>query len=313
MQKLKNITIPLLPTMVGVATLSNVWNILGYTWIRHISMIAGIAVLLLYIGKIIFHFSTVKNEYSQIVPASLYAGFTMLTMIIGSYLFPYSNLLGKLLWSIGLALHTIHLVLFIYKNVVKNFEWSTFVPSWFVTLAGIMVATVIGGPMNEPIIGCAVVIYGCIPAFIVVPIMVYRLWKYPISDGPLFMTKAILAAPTSLFVVSYINVFQNPWPILLYIIYPVLLLTLIYILINLPKFFSFAFHPGFAGLTFPLAIACVASNKMIDFLANQGHETLSKIVNEIFGIQVYLTTAIISFVLFKFIMLLPCFSKQVAK
>ncbi|WP_010167365.1 TDT family transporter [Candidatus Epulonipiscium viviparus] len=305
MKQLKNIAVPLLPTMVGVATLSNVWNIMGYTWIRHICMVAGIFVIVGYVGKIIFHFSTVKNEYNQVVPSSLYAGFTMLMMIIGSYLFPYSNILGKSLWAIGLGLHTVHLVLFVYKNVIKKFDINTFVPSWFVTLAGIMVSTVIGGPMNEPLVGKIVVCYGFIPAFIILPIMIVRLIKYPITDGPLFMTKAILAAPSSLFIVSAINVFANPWPILIYTMYIVLLGTLVYILINIPKFFSFEFHPGFAGVTFPLAIACVASNKMIGFLAGQGFGDLSAVVNEIFGIQVYITTAIVAFVLFKFTMMIP--------
>ncbi|ONI46018.1 transporter [Candidatus Epulonipiscium fishelsonii] len=303
-KKLKNIPVPLLPTMVGLATLSNVWTIMGYSIIRHICMWASIIVLLFYIAKVICHFKTIQTEYSAVVPASLYAGFTMLTMIVGSYIFEFYPTVGKAIWATGLALHTIHLIYFVYKNVYKNFNIDNFVPSWFVTLAGIMVATVVGGPMNEPFISVLVVCYGFIPAFIVLPMMVYRLKNYPITTGPLFMTKAILAAPSSLFIVSCINVFKNPWSLLLYIMYVVLLITLIYILINLPKFFSFEFHPGFAGLTFPLAIACVASNKMAGFLMTKGYEDLSEIVTQIFGIQIYFTTAIIGFVVFKFASLL---------
>ncbi|ONI40405.1 transporter [Candidatus Epulonipiscium fishelsonii] len=302
--KLKNIPVPLLPTMVGVLTLSNVWTTMGYSTIRHICMWAGIIVLLLYIAKIIFHFEIVQAEYSAVVPASLYAGITMLTMIIGSYIFDFIPALGKAIWAIGLALHTVHLIYFVYKNVYTNFNMYTFVPSWFVTLAGIMVSTVVGVPMNEPFIGALVVCYGFIPAFIVLPIMVYRLKDCPITAGPLLMTKAILLAPSSLFIVSCINVFKNPWSFLLYIMYAVLLVTLVYVLINLPQFFSFEFHPGFAGLTFPLAISCLASNKMAGFLMQKGHEGLSEIVTQIFGIQVYVTTAIISFVVFKFAVLL---------
>ena len=61
---------------------------------------------------------------------------------------------------------------------------------------------------------------------------------------------------------------------------------------------------GFAGLTFPMAIGTVASSKMSAYLIGQGYEILGNIINQISGIQIYITTGIISVVLFKFFMLL---------
>ena len=78
----------------------------------------------------------------------------------------------------------------------------------------------------------------------------------------------------------------------------------IFILVKLPKFFSYDFHPGFAGLTFPMAIGIVASSKMSAYLIKQGYESFGNAVNQIAGIQMYITTAIIGFVLFKFFMML---------
>ena len=68
----------------------------------------------------------------------------------------------------------------------------------------------------------------------------------------------------------------------------------------MPKFFGFTFNPGFAGLTFPMAIGIVASTKMSAFLIAQGNESFGSIVKEISGIQIYITTAIIGFVLYNF-------------
>lgn len=79
--KLKNMPIAIVPTMVGAATLSNVYQGLGFTWIKHVTMWSAILILLSYLGKIVFHFDTVKSEYRNTVPASLYAGLTMITMI----------------------------------------------------------------------------------------------------------------------------------------------------------------------------------------------------------------------------------------
>lgn len=36
-KKVKNLPVPILPTMVGAFTLSNVYSSMGYTWVRHIT------------------------------------------------------------------------------------------------------------------------------------------------------------------------------------------------------------------------------------------------------------------------------------
>lgn len=296
--------VAILPTMVGAATLSNMWSPLGFTWIRHLTMWASALVLLCYLGKVVLHFNTFKKEYMATVPASLYAGGTMITMILGNYVFEFSPVIGKALWAIGLGLHTIHLLFFIYNNVIKNFDKNTFIPSWFVTFNGIMVSTVVGVPMNEPTIGKIVVYYGLIVFAILLPCMVVRLIKNPITTGPLFMTKAIILAPSSLCLVSYLNFITEPNVFIVYALYAIVFVSLIYVIINLPKFFSFSFHPGFAGLTFPMAIGIVASNKMSAFLVGQGYEAFGEVIKQITGFQLYITTAIIGFVLFNFVRLL---------
>ena len=301
--KLANMPVPILATMVGAATLSNLWAPLGYSWIRHITMWSAAIILLCYIGKIIFYFDTFKKEYSNTVPASLYAGFSMITMILGSYVFDYSPAIGKGMWFIGLGIHAVHLCIFLYRNVVKNFNLDTFVPSWFVTLNGIMVSTVVGGVMNEPLICKIIVYYGIAALVIAMPFMVVRLLKHPLAD-PLFHTKAIVLAPSSLCVVSYINILSNPNPIVVYVLYIVVFVSILYVVCNLPKFFSFSFHPGFAGLTFPMAIGTVATNKVSGFMLANGIEGLGNILKQIGGIQLFITTGIITFVLFNFFMLL---------
>ena len=63
-------------------------------------------------------------------------------------------------------------------------------------------------------------------------------------------------------------------------------MSLVFILYKMPKFFGFNFNPGFAGLTFPMAIGIVASTKMSAFLTAQGYETFGNIIREISGIQI---------------------------
>ncbi|MFI3208437.1 MAG: TDT family transporter [Eubacteriales bacterium] len=302
MERLKNMPVPLLPTMVGAMTLSNVYSGLGYTAIRHITMCAGIIVLLLYIVKIIKFFPTVKEEYNNTVLASLYAGFTMMMMLIGSYIFDFNAVIGKGIWFAALILHTCHILLFTYKNVIKKRDVNTFLPSWFVTYNGVMVSIVIGGVMNEAALLTIYTYYGIVIYFVLICLLLVRLNKYEIK--PNFMhTLAIVLAPCALCLVSYLNTAANPIAGLVYLLYACVVASLVFIIIKLPKFFSVPFAPGFAGMTFPMAIGTVASSKMAAYLANAGNEGLSAAVAQLSGIQIYLTSMLVGYVLLNFIMM----------
>ncbi len=303
LQKIENLPVPILPTMVGALTLSTIYSNMGYTWVRHITSWVAVIVLISYITKMIVYPKTCLKEYSNTIPSSLYAGFTMIIMILGSYFYELSPGFGKALWFTGLILHAIHILIFTYRNVIKGVNMQTFVPSWFVTYNGIMVSAVVGGVMNEPLICKIVVYYGITIFTIIIPFMLYRLVKHELKE-PMFHTQAILLAPSSLCLVTYLNFIQTPNKFIIYYLYFAVICALIFIIIKLPKFFSFIFHPGFAGLTFPMAIGTVASSKMSAYLIGQGYESFGNIVNQISGIQIYITTGIISVVLFKFFMML---------
>lgn len=302
MERLERMPVPVLPTFVGALTLSNVYSGMGYVWIRHLTMWTATVVLLLYIIKIIKYPKTCLSEYQTVVPCSLYAGFTMVMMILGSYYFDYAPGFGKALWSIGLAVHAVHILVFTFRNVIKERNINTFVPSWFVTYNGIMVSCVVGGAMNAGSILKYVVYYGIVIYFILIPIMIWRLITVEVKP-PVYHTMAVVLAPCSLCVVSYLNVIKNPNQILLFILYACVLASLAFVIIKVPKFFSFSFAPGFAGMTFPMAIGIVATNKMTEYLTVSGQESFAALTLQLSGIQIYITTMIISFVLLNFLIM----------
>ena len=302
MKRLERMPVPVLPTFVGALTLSNVYSGMGYPWVRHVTMWAATIILLLYIAKIVMYPNVCKKEYETVVPCSLYAGFTMVLMILGSYYFDYIPAFGKAIWAAALCVHAVHILVFTYRNVVKKRDINTFVPSWFVTYNGIMVSCVVGGAMNAAGILKYVVYYGIIIYFILLPIMIWRLLKVEVK-APVYHTMAVLLAPCSLCVVSYLNVIPNPNQMLLSILYVCVLASLTFIIIKLPKFFAFPFAPGFAGMTFPMAIGIVASTKMAGYLKGIGNEQLATVVTQISGFQIYLTSMIIGFVLLNFVMM----------
>ena len=302
MNRLEKMPVPVLPTFVGALTLSNVFSGMGFAWVRHLTMWVATIIFLLYIVKIVKFPKTCKSEYEMTVPCSLYAGFTMVLMILGSYYFDYAPALGKAMWAVGVAVHAVHILIFTYRNVIKKRDINTFVPSWFVTYNGIMVSCVVGGAMNAAGILKYIVYYGIIIYLVIIPIMIWRLLKVEVK-APVYHTMAVVLAPCSLCVVSYLNVIKEPNGMLLSFLYICVLASLAFIIIKLPKFFAFPFAPGFAGMTFPMAIGIVASTKMAGYLAGIGNESLAAVVTQISGFQIYLTTMIIGYVLLNFAMM----------
>lgn len=301
-ERLERLPVPVLPTMVGALTLSNVFSGMGYAWIRHLTMWAATLVLLVYIVKIVCYPKVCVNEYKTVVPSSLYAGFTMCMMILGSYYFDFVPALGKGLWAAAIVIHAAHILIFTYRNVIAQRDVNTFVPSWFVTYNGIMVSCVVGGAMNAAGVLKYIVYYGIAVYLVIIPIMIWRLLKVEVK-APVYHTQAVVLAPCSLCVVSVLNVLENPAPALVYFLYACVLASLLFIVVKLPKFFSFPFAPGYAGLTFPMCIGIVATNKMAGFVTAQGNEALGGMLTQLGGIQIYLTTFIVGYVLLNFIMM----------
>jgi exfoliative toxin A/B len=298
--RLERFPVGAIATTVGAATLANAFLLLNFTYLRNIFMIIGIVVFILATIKIFRHKEAFLAEYSNTIPASLYGTYSMLAMIIGAFLFPYSAFLGKNLWLFGVFFHAFAICIFTYRNVIKNFKIDTFVPSWFVTYNGIMVSIVVGGAMNEPTISKYVLIYGISVFFIIIPFMIRRLIIKPLPDM-VYHTKAILLAPSSLCTVGYLNVVKEPNLYFAFFLYAIVFVTLISILLSIPKFFSFDFHPGFAGTTFPMAIGTVASFRFSAYLASVNLLEYSNVIRNIAGIQLYVTTGIIIFVFYNFL------------
>lgn len=302
MERLERIPVPVIPTFVGALTLSNVYAGNGYVWVRHLTMWAATIFMIFYIIKIIKYPATCKKEYDQVIPSSLYAAFAMVFMILGSYYFDYVPAIGKAIWAVAIAIHATHIVIFTVRNVIMKRDVNTFMPCWYVTYNGIMVSCVTGGAMNAAGVLKYIVYYGIGIYFIILPFMLYRLLTVEVK-APVYHTMAVLLAPCSLCVVSVLNVLPEPNAMLVYVLYACVLASLLFIIVKLPKFFAFNFVPGYAGLTFPMAIGVVATGKMAGFLTAQGKEGLAAMCSQLQGIQIYLTTAIVGYVLINFVIM----------
>ncbi|WP_297286149.1 hypothetical protein, partial [uncultured Brachyspira sp.] len=150
MTKLKGLPIGFVGTCVGLATLSNVYNLLGYSWVRHLCMcLAGLAAVL-GILKVIFFFPKVQEEYKSGVLAAMYTTITMNTMLFGTYIAGYNAALGKAIFLTGVFVHMAMILCYTIYHIIMNFKVDFLLPSYFVTYNGLLVSTVAGINMLPP-------------------------------------------------------------------------------------------------------------------------------------------------------------------
>ena len=296
-------------TALGFATLANMWGAAaGFTGVRVVSFAIVSLVWLAAIVKMTVHFPVFKADYLLLVPSSLYATFSMLTMVLSGFVFEFIPVAGRALWLAGVVLHTLHLIIFTSRFVVKGVILDTFLPTWFVTYAGYMIAIVSGMPMGFPLILQWVMIYGFIVYPVILVGMLLRLYKKPL---PVILkpTGAIFLAPSSLFFISYLNMSPSMLPNLtpqihdaiVVGVYIIVFITIIRVATLLPGYLRGPFSPGQAALTFPTAVALVATLRMVGYLNMSGREELAALLRQFFGIQLYITTAIMVFVGYNFL------------
>lgn len=298
-ERTEKMPIPLVGAALAICTLGNVYDGMGYPFVRFLCMSFGIIILFFYLIKVFKYPKVCKTEYTtNTIFASLYGTISMVMMITSSYFMEWIPAL-KYVIIFAVILHAFFICAFLYLYLFKKFDVTFFVPSWFVTLNGIMVSTVVAPTVLPKSMALAVLYWGFFAYTVFIPFMIYRLIKFEIKP-PTYHTQAILIAPCSLIVISYINIIATPNIIILSIYYICVLISLFFVICKIPKFFSVPFNPGFAGLTFPMAIGIVASKKMSAFFGANEYTTLSTVINDLSGIQIILTTAIVAFVIYNF-------------
>lgn len=307
MSKLKGLPIGFVGTCLGLATLSNVYNLLGYPWVRHLCMwFAGLAAVL-GVLKVIFFFDKVKEEYKNGVLAAMYTTITMCAMLFGSYIASYNLAVGKAIFLVGMSIHMAMILCYTIYHIFMNFKSDFLLPAYFVTYNGLLVSTVAGINMLPPKLAMGITFYGIGIYILILIFLIPRIIRKPIPAN-FVQTKTVLLAPCSLCFVSYLN-FNNVEslkglfnPNVALLLYICVLLSLLYILMNTFKFFESGFTPLFGALTFPMAIGTLAGFRAgVFFSGMETYKTLGTFAVNITGFQLLISSTYMCLVFFNFI------------
>lgn len=296
---LENMPVGAMGVTLGSVSLSNAFGFLGIYSLQLVLMNLGFLVLLCGLFKMILHPKKVRQELKNPAAASIYPTFTMALMVIGEYYSKQWYSFGKSLWVIAIALNITIMILFLINHVFKNFQYQHVTPTWFIPFVGILVAVVTSSNMKEPAFVHTLFLFGFLSYCLLLPIILHRISTKEIHVN-LIQTLTIMAAPPSLCVISYITIYKTPNRYLVEGLLLLVLIMTIFVYSRFPKFFSHNFHYGFAALTFPLAISCIASFKVSVYLGQIGYLAASNFLKQIGGMELFIASCVIGFVMFHY-------------
>ncbi|SDQ23866.1 TDT family transporter [Pseudovibrio sp. Tun.PSC04-5.I4] len=302
--RLANVPAPLGGLALGIASLGWSWENAGdFGGALQLTGAVLASVLLIFlIGKITLAHKALFEDLRHPVVGSVVPTTAMALMISSKALSEINVNYGEVIWLAGIALHLAFLAAFIYHRA-KDFKIQQMVPSWFVPPVGIIVAPVAypGGAFE----GLALFLlwFGLIAYAVMLPMMLYRLIFHPEVPDAAKPTIAILAAPASLSLAGYLGVVSQPSPIMVAVLGGIAVSMTALIYISFLRLLRLPFSPGFSAFTFPLVIGATALFRTVNWMKTlDAPAELVSQVNTLALFELYVATAIVAYVSFKYLM-----------
>lgn len=258
---IKQIPIPMAGLILAVVSLGNYMiqqqlPVLGtiFVWI-------AISLLVLLTVRVFIDFKGIQKDFKNPMIAAVAPTFTMATFGVAVYLNSFVALqsIATLLWYGAIILHLAFIAYFTFNFVFKrDLTIDSLYPSWFITYIGIGVIT-LTSPSFSLLIGQIFLVLALVNYVVLIPLMLYRVFKTTYNEKPALPLLTILTAPTSLCLAGYITIVETPnfaFVLILFIISQAFYLVALY---YLPNVWRLSFYPSFSAFTFPLVITAIAA------------------------------------------------------
>lgn len=263
-QIIKKLPIPIVGLMLGLAALGNVVQSYSNTIRSVFGLCAGI-ILILVLVKIVMYTKGVKEALQNPVVASVFPTLSMGIMLISTYLKPYIGQAAFIIWIIGVLLHIILMIQFA-KNYIVGFNIKKVFPSWFIVYVGIAVASVTSPAFEMQAFGKIAFWFALVSYFVLLPIVLKRVFIVKEIPEPALPTIAILSAPASLCLAGYMNAFAEKNMTIVYLLLALSQITYIAVILYMPKLLKLKFSPSYSAFTFPLVISALSLKLTNGFL-----------------------------------------------
>lgn len=270
---LKCVPISICGLILGLASLGNLVKEYGHLRLGNgMGICAGI-LLLPVLAKLIVTFTHAKQGLEDPVIASVAPTFTMAVMVLCTYLLQIEGIAPfvKYLWVLAILGHYGLMAVFTFRFLIKpSVKLAHLYPSWFIVYVGLGVIAVTSGRFS-PLTGQINFWIGLFTYLVLLPLIIYRVFKIKNMPDPTLPLITIISAPGSLELTGYLKAFPHPQ---LGLVLLLLLLSQVlygFILTRLVKLLPLPFYPSYAAFTFPLVISAFAATEAARYLSAAGY------------------------------------------
>lgn len=300
--KLENMHIGISGTCLAFITLSNSWQIKDIGYLKPIAISIALGMLTLMIIRLIKFPKVMYKELKDPVVGTFYPTLGMVTWLVSGYLYPKFPTVCSTLW-IGAAIYHYAIIIFYTVIRIKEKKFSNIMPTCFIVYTGMITGSVASKGMGGiiPEIAQFMLMFGFVFYTILLPVVLYIVFKSEILDDKKLPTVGIVCSPAPLGVVGILTIDPNPniYMLTWLIVTGLILLVVVYGYIL--KLFKEGFKPTYASFTFPLAIATLAAYKLAVYFTSIGHAKLGEIFNLLGNIEIFIATYVVFFILLNFL------------
>lgn len=302
LDKLENLHIGISGTCLAFITLSNCWLIKDIGYLKPISIGLAICMLSLMLIRLMKFPKVMLQELKNPVTGTFYPTIGMVTWLVSGDFYHKFPITCSVLW-IGAVIYHYGIVVFYTIIRIKERNFNNIMPTCFIIYTGMITGSVASKGMGGiiPPIAHFMLMFGFIFYTVLLPIVLYIVFKSEILDDHKLPTVGIVCSPAPLGVVGILSIQSNPniYMLIWLIVTGLILLVVVYSYII--KLFKEGFKPAYASFTFPLAIATLAAYDLSIYFINGGYTVLGNIFELLGDIEIFIATYVVLFILLNFI------------
>lgn len=268
MNIIKKVPVPICGVALGCAALGNLLQSYSEN-VRYFCGILSAIFLVLFILKVVFYPSMIKEDMKNPIMASVSGTFSMALMLLSTYVKPFIGSASYYIWLFAIALHVVLIIYFTMQFILK-FSFPKVFASYYIVYVGIVVASVTAPAYEQTGLGSILFWFGLITFIALFVVVTIRYMKYKEIPNPAKPLFCIYAAPMSLCIAGYV---QSVMPKSVSFLLGMLAVASIIYIVAFVKgigYLRLPFFPSYAAFTFPFVISAIASKQTMACLMNMG-------------------------------------------
>ena len=302
LNKLENLHIGISGTCLAFITLSNAWAVRGIYYLKPLAIFIALIMLTLMILRFFLFPQVMYRELKHPVTGTFYPTIGMVTWLVAGYFYPYFPDICSAIW---LAVVVYHYGIAIFYTIIRVREWDfeNIMPTCFIIYTGMITGSVASKGMGGiiPSIAHFMLMFGFTMYTILLPVVLYIVFRSEILDDHKLPTVGIVCSPAPLGIVGILTIEPHPNSYMLAWLIVTGLILLVVVYTYILKLFKDGFKPTYAAFTFPLAIATLAAYKLSAYFLDHGNRIMGLLFELLGNIEIFIATYVVFFVLINFI------------